>query len=115
MSVINVELNFIKEDVQDEEIKRELTVEQTDEKIEIENFRSVAIKESTRPSGTGAKDTKKQEPVNMNNNNNVMINLNMKTDSSVKARSKQEKQVTKKLVYTQYREMLKRYEQSSRL
>ena len=115
MSVINVELNFIKEDVQDEEVKRELTVEQTDEKIEIENFRSVAIKESTRPSGTGAKDTKKQEPVNMNNNNNVMINLNMKTDSSVKARSKQEKQVTKKLVYTQYREMLKRYEQSSRL
>ena len=62
-----------------------------------------------------AKDTKKQEPVNMNNNNNVMINLNMKTDSSVKAKSKQEKQVTKKLVYTQYREMLKRYEQSSRL
>ena len=93
-------------------------MEQTDEKPEIENFRSVAIRESTRPSGTGTRDTKKEETVNIinnNNNNNVMINLNMKRDSSVKARSTQEKQATKKLVYTQYREMLKRYEQSSRL
>ena len=122
LSVINVEQKCIKEDVQDEEVKR-VVVEQTDEKQENENFRSVAIRESTRPSGTGTRDTKKQETVNIinnnnnnnNNTNNVMINLNMKRDSSVKVRSTQEKQATKKLVYTQYREMLKRYEQSSRL
>ena len=91
---------------------------------EIDNFRSVAIKESSKPSGTGSKETKKIEPgVNNNNNNNTnLVNLNTKPASPMKAglgrslSSKQEKQqeVTRK-VYSQYREMLRRYEQSSRL
>ena len=92
---------------------------------EIDNFRSVAIKESSKPSGTAAKEIKKIEPAvnnNNNNNNNNLVNLNTKPASPVKVglgrslSSKQEKQqeVTRK-VYSQYREMLRRYEQSSRL
>ena len=98
-----------------------------DDPTEIENFRSVAIKESSKPSGTAAKEIKKIEPaINNNNsnsnNNNNLVNLNTKPASPVKVGlgrslgSKQEKQqeVTRK-VYSQYREMLRRYEQSSRL
>ena len=94
-----------------------------DDPTEIENFRSVAIKESSKPSGTAAKETKKIEPAtNSSNNNNNLVNLNTKPASPVKVGlgrslgSKQEKQqeVTRK-VYSQYREMLRRYEQSSRL
>ena len=89
---------------------------------EIDNFRSVAIKESSKPSGTGSKETKKIEAGVNNNNNNNLVNLNTKPASPVKVGlgrslgSKQEKQqeVTRK-VYSQYREMLRRYEQSSRL
>ena len=83
----------------------------------------MAIKESTKPSGTGVRETKKTESVIINNNNNNVIqNLNRKTDSVVKIGStrtqgikQDQQQLTKKMVYTQYREMLKRYEQSSRL
>ena len=98
-----------------------------DDPTEIENFRSVAIKESSKPSGTAAKEIKKIEPAvnnnnNNSNNNNNLVNLNTKPASPVKVGlgrslgSKQEKQqeVTRK-VYSQYREMLRRYEQSSRL
>ena len=93
-----------------------------DDPTEIENFRSVAIKESSKPSGTGSKETKKIEPGVNNNNNNNLVNLNTKPASPMKTglgrslSSKQEKQqeVTRK-VYSQYREMLRRYEQSSRL
>ena len=99
-----------------------------DDPTEIDNFRSVAIKESSRPSGTGSKETKKIEPgvftstTSTTINNNNLVNLNTKPASPVKVGlgrslgSKQEKQqeVTRK-VYSQYREMLRRYEQSSRL
>ena len=88
----------------------------------MDNFRSVAIKESSKPSGTGAKETKKIEPgVNSNNNNNL-VTLNTKPASPMKAglgrklstKQEQQQEVTRK-VYSQYREMLRRYEQSSRL
>ena len=113
-------LNRNNGNVQDEELKKEILEEATDEKPKIEDFRNVAIKESTKPSGTGVRETKKTESVI--NNNNVIPNLNRKTDSVVKIGStrtqgikQDQQQLTKKMVYTQYREMLKRYEQSSRL
>ena len=115
-------LNRNNRNVQDEELKKEILEEATDEKPKIEDFRNVAIKESTKPSGTGVRETKKTESVIINNNNNVIQNLNRKTDSVVKIGStrtqgikQDQQQLTKKMVYTQYREMLKRYEQSSRL
>ena len=92
-----------------------------DDPTEINNFRSVAIKESSKPSGTGAKETKKIEPGTNNNNNNNLVNLNTKPISPMKGglgrsltRGQEQQEVTRK-VYSQYREMLRRYEQSSRL
>ena len=96
-----------------------------DDPTEINNFRSVAIKESSKPSGAGAKETKKIEPGannnNNNNNNNNLVNLNTKPISPMKGglgrsltRGQEQQEVTRK-VYSQYREMLRRYEQSSRL
>ena len=102
-----------------------------DDPPEMDNFRSVAIRESSKPSGTRAKENKKIEPGvnssssshnNNNNNNNNLVNLNTKPSSPLKVglgrslNNKQEGQqeVTRK-VYSQYREMLRRYEQSSRL
>ena len=93
----------------------------------MDNFRSVAIKESSKPSGTGSKETKKIEPgVNSNsssnNNNTNLVTLNTKPASPMKVglgrklstKQEQQQEVTRK-VYSQYREMLRRYEQSSRL
>ena len=85
------------------------------------NFRSEAIKESSKPSGTGAKEIKKIEP-GVNNNNHHLVNLNTKPAGTMKVGlgrkvmrgGEQEQEVTRK-VYSQYREMLRRYEQSSRL
>merc|ERR1719220_1923831 len=116
-------------DMKDEEQKTETKTEMMEEKpaddpTEINNFRSVAIKESSKPSGAGAKETKKIEPGtnnNNNNNNNNLVNQNTKPISPMKGglgrsltRGQEQQEVTRK-VYSQYREMLRRYEQSSRL
>ena len=93
----------------------DLEEEKPDEKEEVHNaddddmrnIRNEAIKQSTLPSGTDYKipAQKNNNSVGINNNNS---NQFMKSSAS-------QQQATKKMVYTQYREMLKRYEQSSRL
>lgn len=83
------------------------------------NIRNEAIKQSAKPSGSelrqnAAADSKKEEIKTAEadtKNNNVIKQLG----TGFKQAQPSQQQVTKKMVYTQYREMLKRYEQSSRL
>lgn len=83
------------------------------------NIRNEAIKQSAKPSGSELRqnaanaDNKKEEikiaEVDTKNNNVIkQLGTGFKQAPS-------QHQATKKMVYTQYREMLKRYEQSSRL
>ena len=88
-----------------EKIEDEEVVHKADE--EMRNIRNEAIKQSTLPSGTDYK----MVPAQKNNNS---IGSNNNSNQFMKSSSGQQ-QATKKMVYTQYREMLKRYEQSSRL
>ena len=83
------------------------------------NIRNEAIKQSAKPSGSELRqnaantDNTKEEiktPEVDTKNNNVIKQLG----TGFKQAPSQH-QATKKMVYTQYREMLKRYEQSSRL
>ena len=84
------------------------------------NIRNEAIKQSAKPSGSelrqnAAADSKKEEIKTAEadtKNNNVIKQLGT---GFKQAQPSSQQQVTKKMVYTQYREMLKRYEQSSRL
>ena len=88
------------------------------EPVQTRNIRNEAIKQSAKPSGSelrqnAAADIKKEEiktaEVDTKNNNVIkQLGTGLKQAPS-------QQQVTKKMVYTQYREMLKRYEQSSRL
>ena len=89
------------------------------EPVQTRNIRNEAIKQSAKPSGSELRqnaanaDNKKEEiktPEVDTKNNNVIKQLG----TGLKQAPSQQ-QVTKKMVYTQYREMLKRYEQSSRL
>ena len=72
---------------------------------ELKNIRDAAIKQSAMPSGTDVR----------NSFNNNIRNNNMNNNNQYMMSSAGGGQTTKKMVYTQYREMLKRYEQSSRL
>ena len=83
------------------------------------NIRNEAIKQSAKPSGSELRqnaanaENKKEEiktPEVDTKNNNVIKQLGTGFKQAPTQR-----QATKKMVYTQYREMLKRYEQSSRL
>lgn len=88
------------------------------EPVQTRNIRTEAIKQSAKPSGSelrqnAAADIKKEEI--------KTSEVDTKNHTAIKQlgtgfkQAPSQQQVTKKMVYTQYREMLKRYEQSSRL
>ena len=92
---------------------------QGEQRGQTRNIRNEAIKQSAKPSGSELRqnaanaDNKKEEiktaEVDTKNNNVIkQLGTGFKQAPS-------QHQATKKMVYTQYREMLKRYEQSSRL
>ena len=91
--------------------------QEVQEPAQTRNIRAVAIKQSAKPSGSEvrqneAADIKKEiktPEANIKSNNDTK-----QLGTGIKQAPAQQ-QVTKKMVYTQYREMLKRYEQSSRL
>ena len=84
----------------------------------VQQIREFAITQSTKPSGSESSQAKHITP-NVEDATQALtikntINNNM-MGSGGHVVKQQQQQVTKRLVYTQYREMLKRYEQSSRL
>ena len=105
-NVNNVYSKKLDDSTDQEKFEEEVNNEDED----MRNIRDEAIKQSTLPSGT---DYKTSVPAQKNNNNSVGINNN-NSNQFMKSSSSQQ-QATKKMVYSQYREMLKRYEQSSRL
>ena len=82
------------------------------------NIRNEAIKQSAKPSGSELR----QNAANADNKEEIKTpEVDTKNNNVIKQlgtgfkQAPSQHQATKKMVYTQYREMLKRYEQSSRL
>jgi|ERR1711945_5221 len=84
-------------------------------KDSIKNIRDEAIRQSSKPSGSVEEETSVVEDDDKNDNTNAGVPTINNNNSQKMQRPQKQQQVTKKMVYTQYREMLKRYEQSSRL
>jgi len=85
-------------------------------KDSIKNIRDEAIRQSSKPSGSVEEETSVVEDDVKNDNINTNAGVpTINNNNSQKMQPQKQQQVTKKMVYTQYREMLKRYEQSSRL
>ena len=86
----------------------------------VQQIREQAITQSTKPSGSEPTQAKLSPAGASQDATQALtikstINNNMMGSGGHVVKQQQQQQVTKRLVYTQYRELLKRYEQSSRL